>query len=96
MNADERYAQCMGLGGDADACHELVTSEMVNGVWCDGEIVYDANGKRCVPRDVLERVRAARGLAPLPVAAVVPASVSWPLVAFGLGCAALLVWVVRR
>jgi hypothetical protein len=69
----------MANGGDADACAELVASESVDGVWCDGEIVYDANGKRCVSRAVLDRVDAARSASPLPsapVKAAAPASSS--------------------
>jgi hypothetical protein len=50
VTADERFRQCMSVGGNADACHELVLSEMVNGVWCDGVVYYDASGKRCITR----------------------------------------------
>lgn len=101
MTADERLAQCLANGGDPGACHDLLAAEMVGGVWCDGSIVYDANGKRCVPRALVERAAAARAGSPLPRAAVVASSQPAPsldwklLIALGFG-AAVLVWYAAR
>lgn len=100
MTADERLAQCLANGGDPGACHDLLASEMVGGVWCDGSIVYDASGKRCVPRALVERAAAARAGSPLPRAPMASSSapivtIEWSRVAL-FGAAALLVWWVLR
>ena len=43
-------------------CDERVKAFTVNGVVCDGDIVEDASGRRCVPRataDAVAKLRAA-------------------------------------
>lgn len=100
MTADERLAQCMQVGGDLTACQDLVLEETVGGVWCDGAVVYDERGKRCVTRAMLDRVAAARAGIPLPrspVACPLPSSSPssrWPLALVVAGIA--LGWYVLR
>ncbi len=77
--AAQALADCLALGRDRATCDEGIASQMVGGVYCDGTIVQDASGRRCVPRDVIDRVRDARQASPLPSPVVVPATGEQPL-----------------
>lgn len=65
MTRDEALSACLARGVRTPGeCAELVAAQSVGGVYCDGVVVLDASGRRCIPREVVER----RDLAsPLPV-----------------------------
>ena len=69
MTAEERFLQCLAFGGDTPlrraTCADLVDSERVAGVWCDGQIVYDETGKHCIPRAIVD-ARAKLAVSPSP------------------------------
>lgn len=66
MTREEAIAACARESGwGLGACVESVDAQMVGGVYCDGTIVIDESGRRCVPRAVVDRVRQARNAAPL-------------------------------
>lgn len=92
MTGAERRAQLLAAGYDRPLVEEMIAEESVGGVWCDGAIVNDANGRRCVSRATIDRVSAARASSPLPS----PAGASSPLPRALLfaGAAALVVGLV--
>lgn len=55
MTADQARASCLATGATPEECAALVAEQSVNGAYCDGRIVLDARGPRCVPRATLER-----------------------------------------
>ena len=83
MTRDEAVAACLARGGwSRGECEAWADSNVVGGVYCDGAIVVDEHGKRCVPRATLEAKQRAMGLdprpAPAPVVHVDPAPLGWP------------------
>ena len=66
MTIDDRRAELLAGGLRLPEVEELLAAESVDGVWCDGSIVIDERGRRCVTRATAERVRAARASSPLP------------------------------
>lgn len=64
--AAEALEACVARGRARIICQDAIASQMVGGVYCDGAIVIDERGKRCVPRSEIERVNAARAASPLP------------------------------
>jgi hypothetical protein len=75
---------------------------MVDGAYCDGTIVIDANGKRCVSRALAERVADAREAQPLrrEVEMVRPredaTAERWIVLGVGVLLAVGLVWTIRK
>lgn len=68
MTRDEAIARCMSLGGwRLNECAAYVDDRFVNGVYCDGTIVVDVNGSRCIPAATVERVERARRADPVVV-----------------------------
>lgn len=57
------FANCMASaipGTDAASdCQSVVDGYMVNGVFCDGNIILDANGKRCISAEQVQAKLAA-------------------------------------
>lgn len=92
MTKEEAIAQCVALGRIPAMCAEAAEAQSVGGVYCDGAIVIDANGRRCVPRELVERVKAARAASPLPPSSLSSSGVSSWLV--GAAVAALVVAAV--
>lgn len=92
MTADEARARCLALGMSAGACDETIADHMVDGAYCDGTIVLDASGKRCVSAATEDEVRRARAASPLPMR---PSSLL-PLGALALGAVVLVVLLARR
>ncbi len=66
MTRDERRAELFAGGLRAPEVEEVLAAESVDGVWCDGAIVIDERGRRCVSRTTIDRVRLAREGSPLP------------------------------
>lgn len=56
---EEGLAACLAVGLDRPTCDEVIESRMVDGVYCDGSTIIDANGRRCITAAALERRRAA-------------------------------------
>ena len=96
MSYDEAIRACLARGLRRAECDELVPDRMVGGVYCDGTIVLDASGSRCVPRATLDRVAAARASSPIRSSA--PAEIAGA----GVGAALLVVgaiaavWLLAR
>jgi uncharacterized protein YqfA (UPF0365 family) len=67
---EEAIAECMARGLARPFCLDMAAAQSVGGVYCDGSIVIDERGRRCVPRELVERVKAARAASPLPVKGV--------------------------
>lgn len=65
MTANERRAQLRAAGYDGAFIEEMIADQSVGGVWCDGTVVLDASGRRCVTRATRDRVLAARDASPL-------------------------------
>ncbi len=98
----EARAACLARGAwDAAECEAQIEAQKVGGVYCDGAIVWDAGGRRCVPRDVVDRVKALSDAGPLPVRPPSPALAEeskgsgWWLVALGVVVVGI-VWRVSR
>lgn len=97
-------AQCTALGLDAATCDEQVKNHtMPDGSICDGDIVIDASGRRCIPAAVAHAVAVQRAAAlgtkfdPLsPSAAAVGSEPSAPVVFLMLGAAALVAYGLYR
>ncbi len=68
MTVDERRAQLLAAGTHAGDVEEMIDSESIDGVWCDGSIVTDERGRRCVSRAQIDRVQRARAALPAAVA----------------------------
>lgn len=66
MTRDERRAELLAGGLRLPEAEEMLADESVDGVWCDGAIVLDGRGKRCVMQSTIDRVRLAREGSPLP------------------------------
>jgi hypothetical protein len=66
QTAAEARAACLAQGTPADACDEMIRLKTVNGVFCDGTVVTDASGKRCVPQSVVEQKLALTVIPPQP------------------------------
>jgi hypothetical protein len=104
VTAAEALSQCVARGVWSRAeCQEQVDAQRVAGVYCDGTIVLDARGKRCVPRAVVDRVQDARDGSPLPPrpdeqpSPMTPSPWIYAGAALGLGVlVAGVVWLVRR
>jgi hypothetical protein len=56
-------AGCAPAGLSPAECDQRVAQFTVNGQVCDGDIVQDATGKRCVPRAVEDAVAKQRAAA---------------------------------
>lgn len=67
MTADQQRAACKAQGTPADACEEFIRNATVNGVFCDGTVVLDASGKRCVPQSVVLQKLALTQIPPQPM-----------------------------
>jgi hypothetical protein len=96
--AAEALAECLGRGIRQAECSELVGSQLVDGVYCDGTIVQGADGRRCVPRETVDRVLGARAAAPLPRAALPdnPVSVGMVAILAGVALAIVFAWKAVR
>lgn len=66
MTRDERRAELLAGGLRIPEAEEVLADESVDGAWCDGAIVLDGRGKRCVTQSTIDRVRLAREGSPLP------------------------------
>lgn len=83
--ADSVYANCMAQPGSlAGDCHAVVNDFMIDGVFCDGNVVLDESGKHCIPQATLDAKAAAEAddfgrqlLAKNNAAAAVSALPSW-------------------
>jgi hypothetical protein len=103
VTVEEVIARCVASGRSSSDCEALAYDHMVNGVYCDGTIVIDASGKRCVSRALAARVAAARADQPLrrevemvrPREDATPAE-RWIVLAVGALLAAGLVWTIRK
>jgi hypothetical protein len=64
---DEAYASCMQYAPNVADCRREVADHTVNGVWCDGDVYFEA-GKppRCIPAATLAAKLAAEQKSPLP------------------------------
>ena len=90
-------AACLTRGMPRVACDDVIASHRVDGVHCDGTIVQDQHGKRCVTRKLAARVRDARNASPLPVAdPSTPAGVRWAVVLGLGGLIAIGIWAATR
>lgn len=94
MTAAEELAACLALGRSRALCDQLIAAQSVGGVYCDGTIVIDESGHRCIPRAVVDRVSDARKSSPLPIEDKPGVS---PWLVGGVIAAALVVvvWAVR-
>lgn len=79
-------------------CAEIIASQRVNGVYCDGTIVIDGSGHRCVPAELKEQVERVRKASPLPVPVVVVGPASEPGFpwAIAIGAALVVAFLVWR
>lgn len=66
MTAAEQLAACLARGGDPLLCQDAVDAQSVDGAYCDGRVVVEATGRRCIDQATLDRVEAARKASPLP------------------------------
>jgi hypothetical protein len=67
VTVDERRAQLRDdYGMRPEEVDDVIASESAGGVWCDGTIVIDERGRRCVTRAQAERVQRARQSSPEP------------------------------
>jgi hypothetical protein len=106
MTADEMFAQCMQTGGDEPSCRDVVASQMVSGVFCDGQVVIDERGHRCIDQATLDRVARARAANPLPSHPVPSSGASaMPIVTVAgvklstialVGAGVIVAWLVLR
>ncbi len=94
MTAAEKLAACLGTGQARVFCDQVVASQMVGGVYCDGTIVIDESGKRCIPRELVDRVNEARAATPLP--AQESTESPWALVGLAALTLVAIVWIARR
>lgn len=63
---DEALDACMrDSGWSRSECAEIVDDHMVGGAYCNGNVVLDEHGRRCIPDAALERRRAAIAADPL-------------------------------
>jgi hypothetical protein len=60
VTLEQRRADLRAGGFTPAEVAEILAAETVDGVWCDGSIVTDASGRRCVTRATMDRVRDAR------------------------------------
>lgn len=58
QTAAEARAACIAQGTPASECDDMIKRDMVNGVFCDGTIVIDASGRRCVPQAIVNQKTA--------------------------------------
>lgn len=58
--AADAMAACLALHNTQQDCADHIRAQSVNGVFCDGDIVIDASGKRCIPKKVVDAVVAQR------------------------------------
>jgi hypothetical protein len=66
VTVDERRVQLRDeYGMRPEEVDDVIASESAGGVWCDGTIVIDERGRRCVSRAQAERVQRARQASPL-------------------------------
>lgn len=67
VTLEEYLALCAAEPGTTpDECRQRAADQSVGGQFCDGRIVMDEHGKRCVPRAVYERKAEAAKASPLP------------------------------
>lgn len=90
----------MADGRDPETCQQVIESESVDGAWCDGQIVIDEQGHRCVSQEMLDRVARARAASPLPPRTTVTSdapivTVNWPLAGMALAGALVLYLALR-
>jgi hypothetical protein len=53
--AESVLALCRSTPGNTEAdCQEVLADFMVNGVFCDGNVVLDSTGKHCIPAAVVD------------------------------------------
>lgn len=98
--AEQAIARCVERGLLRADCEAMVAESMVGGVYCDGTIVITADGRRCVSRAVIDRVKDARDAQPLPTPIAVdvessrlPTWVPWTV---GAGVAMFAAWMIWR
>ena len=101
MTRDEAVARCIGFGYTRAECEAEAESNMVDGAYCDGTIVIEELGRRCVPREVVERKNDASDRDPLPLplpsSSAAPCPGSAVLVgAIALGLVIVVVAIARR
>src|SRR5687767_9434640 len=92
----EELAACEAFGWSRAECEAEIASRMVAGQLCDGVVVHEATGRRCIPREVVERTQAARAASPLAKpTAIVAGAPSFEngrtrqVIAFAIGAAVL-------
>lgn len=96
ITAADALAFCLSQpGANVTDCNRAVADQMVDGVYCDGDVVMVAGQpKRCVPTSVLERKWRAEIASPLP--APVAASGHLALVVGLIGALAALAFYASR
>jgi hypothetical protein len=57
---EQALADCLATDWPREACEAEIASSMVDGVYCDGHILITADGKRCIPIEVVRKVRDVR------------------------------------
>lgn len=58
--AESILAACRATAGNTEAdCQAVLSDFMVNGVFCDGNVLLDASGKRCIPAALVDAKLAA-------------------------------------
>jgi hypothetical protein len=96
MNAAEALASCLAKGRGSEICQDMIASQSVNGVYCDGTLVIEEGGRRCIPAAVVERTEAARAADPLPASARSTAAVGVVVVGALLVAGLVVVVLARR
>lgn len=67
MTLDEFLSLCAAEPGTSPGeCHQRAADQSVNGEFCDGNLVADEHGKRCVPRSIIDRKVSVAKKDPLP------------------------------
>lgn len=89
MTYEEAMRACVAQGWHETECSQAVADRMVGGVYCDGTIVQDASGARCVSSELAARVAAARAASPLPSTQQGSSSGAWLVLA---ALVAIIVW----
>lgn len=92
QTAAEARAACLAQGSPADACDEMIRLKMVDGVFCDGTVVLDASGKRCVPQAVVEQKLKLEVIPPQPMSQNTKTAIAVGGVILAIG---LVYWLTR-
>lgn len=105
--AETVLAACRAQAGNTEAdCQEVLADFMVNGVFCDGNVVLDSTGKHCIPAAVVDAKLAAQK-DPTGAALIAKANAATPLApggapswivwaALGTGIVAFAVLMMRK